>query len=93
MASQRMNDFKARIQRNKTNKFSKKRQPVSNLEKLYTVISIVRGSFVRYKMVNLETVRNLRREEQLRNAQFFLVYDFITKEIVKELSFDSGEEF
>ena len=92
MSKSRMREFKTKIERNKTNKFQKrKRIKVNPVENLYNVIVVARGYPVEYSMVNLSTVRALRRsyvEEQARDLELFLVREYISQKVVKDLSFE-----
>lgn len=92
MSKARMKEFRKKVERNKTNKFQKnKRMKVSPMEKLYNVIVVARGYPMEYPMINLSTVRDLRRnyvEEQARDLELFLVREYISKEVVKDLSFE-----
>lgn len=92
MSKSRMREFKTKIERNKTNKFQKrKRIKVNPVENLYNVIVVARGYPMEYPMVNLSTVRDLRRsyvEEQARDLELFLVREYISQKVVKDLSFE-----
>ena len=92
MSKARMREFRTRVERNKTNKFQKKkRMKVNPVEKLYNVIVVARGYPMEYPMVNLSTVRDLRRsyvEEQARDLELFLVREYISQKVVKDLSFE-----
>ena len=92
MSKQSMKEFKKKIEHNKTNKFQKKkRMKVNPVENLYNVIVVARGYPAAYSMVNLSTVRALRRsyvEEQARDLELFLVREYISQNVVKDLSFE-----
>ena len=92
MSKSRMREFKTKIERNKTNKFQKrKRIKVNPVENLYNVIVVARGYPMEYPMINLSTVRDLRRsyvEEQARDLELFLVREYISQKVVKDLSFE-----
>ena len=92
MSKSRMREFKTKVERNKTNKFQKrKRIKVNPVENLYNVIVVARGYPAEYSMVNLSTVRALRRsyvEEQARDLELFLVREYISQNVVKDLSFE-----
>lgn len=92
MSKSRMKEFKTKVERNKTNKFQKrKRIKVNPVENLYNVIVVARGYPAEYSMVNLSTVRALRRsyvEEQARDLELFLVREYISQKVVKDLSFE-----
>lgn len=92
MSKARMREFRTRVERNKTNKFQKKKRMKMNpVENLYNVIVVARGYPMEYPMVNLSTVRDLRRsyvEEQARDLELFLVREYISQNVVKDLSFE-----
>lgn len=92
MSKSRMKEFKMKIEHNKTNKFQKKKRMKMNpVENLYNVIVVAHGYPAKYSMVNLSTVRALRRnyvEEQARDLELFLVREHISQKVVKDLSFE-----
>lgn len=92
MSKQSMKEFKKKIEHNKTNKFQKKkRMKVNPVENLYNVIVVAHGSLAEYPMVNLSTVCSLRRnyvDEQARELELFLVREYISQNVVKDLSFE-----
>ena len=92
MSKQSMKEFKMKIERNKTNKFQKKgRMKIHPVETLYNVIVVAHGAFMEYPMINLSTVRDLRRDyvdEQARDLELFLVREYISQNVVKDLSFE-----
>lgn len=95
MSKQSMKEFRNKIQKNQTSKFQKKRAKVSPVEKLYNVIVVARGYPAEYPMVNLSTVRALRRsyvEEQARDLELFLVREHFSQKVVNDLSFEFCQE-
>ena len=91
MAKEKMADFKKRIKRNQTNRNNhRRRTPLKRNEELFSIVAVARGIVSQYNMVNLDTVRNLRRDfitEQQDEIEMFLVRRFLDKSIVENLSF------
>lgn len=91
MAKEKMADFKKRIKRNQTNRNNHRRiTPLMRNEELFSIVAVARGIVSQYNMVNLDTVRNLRRDfitEQQDEIEMFLVRRFLDKSIVENLSF------
>lgn len=91
MAKEKMADFKKRIKRNQTNRNNhRRRTPLMHNEELFSIVAVARGIVSQYNMVNLDTVRNLRRDfitEQQDEIEMFLVRRFLDKSIVENLSF------
>ena len=89
MATKRMNEFKKRIERNKTNRNNPRRLKIRPVEAVYDVIVIVQNVYCKYPSINLETVRELRRSYQLEQAEqvnMFLVRSYFNQKI-HELSY------
>lgn len=89
MATKRMNEFKKRIERNKTNHNRPNRLKIRPVEAMYDVIVIVRNDTFNYPSINLETVRDLRRsyqQEQVEEVSLFLVRSHFNQKI-HELSY------
>ena len=84
-----MNEFKKRIERNKTNRNNPRRLKIRPVEAVYDVIVIVQNVYCKYPSINLETVRELRRSYQLEQAEqvsMFLVRSHFNQKI-HELSY------